>query len=559
MVDIQHFPHHILEIIFLYLTSQEDLHRCRRACSKWHSVATRRLFKRVVISRNLTKFLKLRAMNKSTRLISLGECVKEMYVRMERSMSLEEFKQLVTYCPNVESINVSSWLYLICISKHLLDIDDDIKWSLRHIVANDSNNPSIDVYLKYKDSIVSIHAPSDVKDLQFLASFPSLQTFIHQSSVIQSLREFMFIFDACPKLTHLCIQTTIEDASCLITNQNIYPSLTNLEMKITFSSMTRPMVDYISTRFINLSTVILNIHQTNSSSFEENYTRLVNTLMTPYKRRFSFKMTLKDCRRPFDGNTQMEFTRMLAKCTIEAFKLQPRTFNSMEVTKVDYEPGIHIYVDKKLYCMLFTWAPFSYLIDQDALSGGAIPRYLHKLTFQRRRATLTPFRNDGSPTQIQELNFFYKLRSFQNYYYNSLQTLSLSSVFVDASFFPTLRRICPKLKVLELGMGPIIVYGNEGVIDMQDLRLQRLNLAILPWDFSGNPWLVVVKTHKEYVYIKIHKNRRYNVLTYEEAMEEERQTQFHERYHIYCYDIQEVFRFNRKITLYSNSTSSNIA
>jgi hypothetical protein len=324
--------------------------------------------------------------------------------------------------------------------------------------------------------------------------------------------------------------------------------------------MTRLMVDYISTRFINLSTVTLNIQQTNSSSFEENYIRLVNTLMTPYKRRFSFKMTLKDCRRPVDDSAKMEFTRMLAKCTMEAFKLQTRTVNSMEFTKVDYEPGIHIRVYKELHCMLFTWAPFSYLIDQDALSGGAISHHLHKLTFQRSRSTLTLFRDDGSPTQIQELTFAYiKLRSFQTYYYNSLQKLSLSSVFVDASFFPTLGRICPKLKVLELGMGPIRVYGNEGVIDMQSLTLQRLNLAILPRDFSGNPWLVVVKTHKEYVYIKIHRNRRYSVLTYEEAMEEERQAQFNERYHIYCYDIQEVFRSNRKIPLYPNSTSFDIA
>lgn len=559
MVDIQHLPQHILAIIFLYVSSQ-DLHQCRRVCTIWHSVATRRLFKRVVILRNLKELLKLRAMNKSTRLITLGECIKEMHFRMERSMSYEEFKQLVTYCPNVESINASSWLYLICISKHLLDIDDDIKWSLRHIVANLPNNPSIDVYLKYKDSIASIHSPSGIKDLQFLVSFPSLQTFTHRSSVIQSMQEFMFIFDTCPKLTHLCIQATTKDASYLITNQDIHPFLTNLDMDITFSSMTRSMVDYISTRFINLSTVTLNIYQTNSSSFEENYIRLVNTLMTPYKRRFSFTMTLKDCHRPVDDSTQMEFTRMLAKCTIEAFKLQTRTVNSMEFTKVDYEPGIRIRVSKELHCMLYTWTPFSYLIDQDALSGGAIPHLLHKLTFQRSRITLNPFRDDGSPTQIQELTFAYiNIRSFQAYYYNSLQTLSLSNIFVDASFFRTLGRICPKLKVLELGMGPIRVHGNEGVIDMQDLTLQRLNLSILPRDFSGNPWLVVVKTHKEYVYIKIYKNRRYNVLTYEEAMEEDRQTQFNERYHIYCYDIQEVFRSNKKITLYPNSTNPDIA
>ncbi|CAO3666909.1 hypothetical protein CU097_011732 [Rhizopus azygosporus] len=245
-------------------------------------------------------------------------------------------------------------------------------------------------------------------------------------------------------------------------------------------------------------------------------------------------MTLKGCRRPIDDSTQMEFIRTLAKCTIEAFKLQTRTVNSMEFTKVDYEP--------------------------DALSGGDVPHRFHKLTFQRSRITLTPFRDDGSPTQIQDLTFTYiKLRSFQTYYYNSFQTLSLSIIFVDTRFFRTLGRICSKLKALELGMGPIRVHGNEGVIDIQDLMLQRLDLAILPRDFSEYPWLVVVKTHKEYAYIKIHKNRRYNVLTYEEAMEEERQTQFSERYHIYCYDIQEVFRSNKKITLYRNSTSSNIA
>ncbi|CEI89928.1 hypothetical protein RMCBS344292_04264 [Rhizopus microsporus] len=248
-------------------------------------------------------------------------------------------------------------------------------------------------------------------------------------------------------------------------------------------------------------------------------------------------MTLKGCRRPIDDSTQMEFIRTLAKCTIEAFKLQTRTVNSMEFTKV----------------------PF-FLIDQDALSGGDVPHRFHKLTFQRSRITLTPFRDDGSPTQIQDSTFTYiKLRSFQTYYYNSFQTLSLSIIFVDTRFFRTLGRICSKLKALELGMGPIRVHGNEGVIDIQDLMLQRLDLAILPRDFSEYPWLVVVKTHKEYAYIKIHKNRRYNVLTYEEAMEEERQTQFSERYHIYCYDIQEVFCSNKKITLYRNSTSSNIA
>lgn len=70
---------------------------------------------------------------------------------------------------------------------------------------------------------------------------------------------------------------------------------------------------------------------------------------------------------------------MLAKCAIDAFKLQPRTFNSLEVIERESEAGIHIHVDKKLHCKIFSLTPFSYLIKQDALSGGAIFHHLHKL------------------------------------------------------------------------------------------------------------------------------------------------------------------------------------
>ncbi|CEG75832.1 hypothetical protein RMATCC62417_10812 [Rhizopus microsporus] len=498
-------------------------------------------------------------------ILTLGECIKEMDLRVKRSMSFEEFEQLVTYCPNVESIHVSTWLYRNCISTYLLEIGDDIKWSLRRIIANDPNNPYLELYLKYKDSIVSMNAPSDVKDLQFLASFPSLQTFrLHRYRIIKSMQEFMFIFDTCPKLTYVRIQAITEDASCLITNQDIYPSLTSLKMETTFSSVTRSMVDYISTRFINLSSVTLDINQTDSPSFEENYIRLVNALMTPYKRRFSFTLALTDCYRSDDENAQMKFTRMLAKCVIEAFKLKPRAFNLIEVTKVERKPGIRICVDKELHCMLFTWAPFSYLLKQDALSGGAISRHLHKLKMKSSRLTMDLSRDDclsiGACTQIQELAFHYVVfRSIQNWHHNSLQILSLPVVFVDSSFFPTLGRVFPKLKILKLGVGSIKVDGNEGVIDMQGLKLQKLNLAIRPRGYSGTTWLIVVKTHKEYVYIKIHKCRKFKVLTYEKAMEQERRTQFNERYHIYCCDIQELALYDKKITLHPNSTISDTA
>lgn len=168
------------------------------------------------------------------------------------------------------------------------------------------------------------------------------------------MREINFIFDTYPKLTRLCIQAGIEDASCLTTYQDIYPSLTTLEMAITAWSMTRSMTDYILTRFINLPSVTLHIQPTNCSTYDENFIHLMTALMTPYKRRFFFALNLKGCHEPDDEYTRMNYTCILSTCAIEAFKPQPRPFNSMEFTRVYVEPGIRICVDKELHCMLST-------------------------------------------------------------------------------------------------------------------------------------------------------------------------------------------------------------
>lgn len=188
----------------------------------------------------------------------------------------------------------------------------------------------------------------------------------------------MFIFDTCPKLTHLNIAAVTEDASYPITNQGPYPSLTFLIMGTTFSSITKPIVDYFS-RFINLSMIFLNVYQVTSSSFENNYICLMNTLITPYKRRFGLGLNLFNYRKPAAKDAQMDFTRILAKCAIVAFKLQPRTLNSIKIIKVECIPGINIFIENGLYCKLHTWTPFSYLIKQDALSEGAVSRHLHEL------------------------------------------------------------------------------------------------------------------------------------------------------------------------------------
>lgn len=71
MVKIQDLPSHILEIIyFLRLT---DRSQRRLVCSEWHSVITKRVFIVVLLSHNLKRFLELRAMDNSTRLVTLGE------------------------------------------------------------------------------------------------------------------------------------------------------------------------------------------------------------------------------------------------------------------------------------------------------------------------------------------------------------------------------------------------------------------------------------------------------------------------------------------------------
>lgn len=137
--------------------------------------------------------------------------------------------------------------------------------------------------------------------------------------------------------------------------------------------------------------------------------------------------------------------------------------------------------------------------------------------------------------------------------------LSFFTVIFDASFFPTLGHFCPKLKELWLDnvnvLGALIGYT---IIDMQDLRLQRLSLTT-PFYFRTNgPWLIVVKTHKEYVYIKLIKWRIYKILTYEEATEEIRGGRFNSRCCISCFDIEELVFNDEKITLYSDSTTSDI-
>lgn len=131
--------------------------------------------------------------------------------------------------------------------------------------------------------------------------------------------------------------------------------------------------------------------------------------MRPYKRQFIFQLTVDSYHKPEAKAAQMEHARMLVKCAIEAFKLQPRTFNSLEVNERDNEAGIHICVDKKLHCKLFSLAPFSDFVDQDALSGRSISHHVHKLAIKGYEHSKNLSKDGclyiGSCTQIQELIF----------------------------------------------------------------------------------------------------------------------------------------------------------
>lgn len=119
------------------------------------------------------------------------------------------------------------------------------------------------------------------------------------------------------------------------------------------------------------------------------------------------------------------------------------------------------------------------------------------------------------------------------------------------TFFPTLGCAFPKLKVLELDSIYLdITVGYEKIIDKQDPRLQRVSLTSM----LRRSWLVVVKTHKGCVRIKIHDDKMYKVFDYKSSPENT-----DDKYCISCYDIEELILGGEKITLYSDRTTSNIA
>lgn len=66
-------------------------------------------------------------MNSSTRLVTSGECVKEIVYDLFGRMSYEEFEQLVTYCPSVKSIDTYTWRRSQSLLEPLPTIDDDKK------------------------------------------------------------------------------------------------------------------------------------------------------------------------------------------------------------------------------------------------------------------------------------------------------------------------------------------------------------------------------------------------------------------------------------------------
>ncbi|KAL4206441.1 hypothetical protein AB4K20DRAFT_1860476 [Rhizopus microsporus] len=138
----------------------------------------------------------------------------------------------------------------------------------------------------------------------------------------------------------------------------------------------------------------------------------VHSLVPCFRRLDNFKTKIL-YRKPEDKVAQMKHAHMLAKCAIDALKLQPRTFNSLEV----------IEREMKRVCT-FVWTK-NYTCSHRSAPGESASLLKH----------VPKFKNQSFLT----LSYCH---------YNLLQMLSLFAVILDVSFFPTLGHLCPKLKEL---------------------------------------------------------------------------------------------------------------
>ncbi|ORE15568.1 hypothetical protein BCV71DRAFT_257255 [Rhizopus microsporus] len=525
MSTIQHLPMAVLELIFKEIKVPEDIKNCKSVCINWM------LFEKITLysHHDLQQYLQLITQHQpdNSRLAQVGEYATQLSLQFicgNSCISRKDFEKLVVYCPNIGAIYLDPHLFDGCISAYLLDIDDSVKWRLRVISSCDFNhvNMTVDHFYKYKDSITQLYAPPVFKDVSFLTSFPSLQRlWMSQHFSINTMQDFIFIFDACPKLIELEVNIATETCSKVVPIvHTTYPYLKTLIIKNYARSTSRAFIDYITQRFVNLSNLCLWItHLPTQIVHDKAFDQLLNFFFKQAKQSFSIRLFIIN-----HSGTDADTTLGTIVCSYlnTVFRSTPNVYNDLSIYGARPEhkqTEISFYLEEKANGQLNQMAT---LYDpRFAQEFGLIP-YLESVASRVHRLLVADNYHRQKPIpsdiwsfvercyRLEKLQLeFYSLTNTQHCINRSIRHVVISKAVVSSTFFKSLAASFPNLRVLHVEYTRAKVETSFPTcldINLADLNLDVLyinRLCLIGINFDKTDEIVLVETSETSTCLKI--------------------------------------------------------
>ncbi|CEG78480.1 hypothetical protein RMATCC62417_13082 [Rhizopus microsporus] len=531
MSTIQHLPMAVLELIFKEIKVPEDIKNCKSVCINWYFFFTRILFEKITLysHHDLQQYLQLITQHQpnNNRLAQVGEFATQLsfqFICGNSCISRKDFEKLVVHCPNIEAIYLGPHLFDDCISAYLLDIDDSVKWRLRIISSCDFDhvNMTVDHFYKYKDSITQLYAPPVFKDVSFLTSFPSLQRlWMSQHFSINTMQDFIFIFDTCPKLVELEVNVAIETCSKVVPIvHTTYPYLKTLIIKNYTQRTSKAFIDYISQRFVNLSNLYLRItHLSTHIVHDKAFDQLLDFFLRQAKRSFLIRLFISN---HSGTNADTALGTIVCNYLNAVFRSTPNVYNDLSIYGVRPEhkqTEISFYLEEKANGQLNQMAT---LYDPRFVQEFGLIPYLESVASRVHRLLVADsyHRQKLIPSDIwsfiercyrlEKLQLeFYSLTNTQNCINRSIRYVVISKAVVSSTFFKFLAASFPNLRELYIEYTRAKVEASFPTcldINLADLNLDVLyinRLCLIGINFDKTDEIVLVETFEASACLKI--------------------------------------------------------
>jgi hypothetical protein len=536
---------------------------------QWHPIASKHLFyeARIGYWHSLKALLKLNQKQVSNRLIRSGmfiRKVKMMYcicIPDEKGEVLpyRDFEKLVKCCPNVDTLHLSSFLFLNCMVAHLFKMDDDIKWKLRNLNTICDDNAVLKLHINSDDSVELITKRHDVDTVQFFRKYPALQ-YVKLSSPlhIKAMRDFVRIFDVSPNLSKLDIVIETKELAQFVMNEKKHPSLKTLDITVPTSLIPKQLLDYFTKGFNCLSRIHIYINQIEEfTNFTEVYNGLLNFLVTRPENSF-FQLTF--------NRRMQQVDNMISECISNTFGLQLMESNVYNSIKIFKRPNT---TKRMAITASLKKLPNDTVVRELALQiadrGGRLfsqqnidrmPPNIHKLYINLKNQSTHLSRDIclfiQKCQELWELTFWSGcLYTFHDLVYESIKVIRVYGSEFDPNFLRKLSINCPNLEELYLQCIDILIEGDSDEIfdaanddgaevNLVDMSLQKLSLdtrVIKPYERNWKQELVYVTTHKGRTNILIENISKLTILATEKAVEVKRHMKPLVQYNIRCHDI----------------------